>query len=70
MNPSNTLIPRDVYARHTNRDGTTYVTQHRVWDAERFFAARSAEAAKERAKEGGKVSIEQITEEQYRKERM
>jgi len=56
---------RDVYARHTNKEGHSYVAVHRVWSAERFFAARAAEAAKD----GGKARCEQITEEQYRKER-
>ena len=57
--------PRDVYARHTSKTGDTYVAEHRVWNAERFFAARATEAAKE----GGKAACERITEEQYRKER-
>lgn len=58
------FLARDVYARHTNKEGKSYVAQHRVWDAARFFAARADEAAKE----GGKAKCEQITEEQYRKE--
>jgi hypothetical protein len=58
------LITRDVYARHTSKKGTSYVACHRVWDADRFFKVRQAEAAKE----GGAAKVEQITEEQYRKE--
>lgn len=59
------FTPRDVFARHTSKDGNSYVSRHRVWNAERFFAARAAEANKE----GGKASCEQITENQYMKER-
>lgn len=59
------FTPRDVYARHTGKDGNSYVACHRVWSAERFFAARAADAAKE----GGKARCDQISQEQYRKER-
>jgi hypothetical protein len=59
------LITRDVFARHTDKDGNTYVEQHRVWDADLFFNAHRAHAARE----GGKADIQQITEDQYRKER-
>lgn len=62
---NDTLTTRDVFARHTDKGGTVHVEQHRVWDADRFFAARRADSAKE----GGKADIQQITEEQYRKER-
>ncbi|OWG18286.1 hypothetical protein KDK82_1765 [Delftia sp. K82] len=54
--------PRDIYVRHTGKEGNSYVNQHRVWDADRFIAAQQAEAAKA----GGKAKAEQITEEQYR----
>ncbi|AVQ84261.1 hypothetical protein [Variovorax sp. PMC12] len=63
MNDS--LITRDVFARHTDKDGNVHVSQHLVWDSDRFFTARRADAAKE----GGKADIQQITAEQYRKER-
>lgn len=62
---TDTLVCRDIYMRHTDKKGNTYVQEHRVWDAERFLAARAADAAKE----GGKARAEQITEEQYRTER-
>lgn len=55
---------RDVYARHTSKDGESYVATHRVWNSERFFAARAAEAEKV----GGKARCEQITKEQFDKE--
>ena len=60
-----TTAARDVYARHTDKSGSSYVQTHRVWDAEKFFETRAAEAAKE----GGKARCEQITQEQFRKER-
>lgn len=56
---------RDVHARHTNKEGRSYVATHRVWNAQRFFAARAADATKE----GGKARCEQITNEQFEKER-
>ena len=59
------LSARDVYARHTNKEGKSYVARHRVWNADRFFAARADEATKE----GGKAKCEQITEQQFNKER-
>lgn len=65
MKTSETLVGRDVYARHTGKDGGHYVACHRVWGAERFFAARAAEADKA----GGKSRCEQITAEQYTKEK-
>lgn len=57
--------PRDVFARHTDKTGKSYVSEHRVWNADRFFAARNAECVKE----GGKAACERITEEQYKKDR-
>ncbi len=60
-----TTSARDVYARHTDKSGHSYVQTHRVWDAQRFFKARSSDAAKE----GGKARCEQITQEQFIKER-
>lgn len=65
MKTSETLVGRDVYARHTGKDGGHYVACHRVWDADRSFAARTAEAVKA----GGKSRCDQITEEQYLKEK-
>lgn len=57
--------PHDIYVRHTGKDGNSYVCEHRVWDADRFMAARHADAKKE----GGKASAVQITKEQFTKER-
>lgn len=59
------MTPRDIYMRHTGKDGKSYVHEHRVWDAERFIASQQDAAAKE----GGKAKAEQITHEQYLAER-
>lgn len=63
--PEETMVCRDIYVRHTAKDGKSFVAQHRVWDAPRFLASRSAEAAKE----GGLARCDQITPDQYLKER-
>lgn len=60
---------RDIFMRYTDANGGTSVQRHRVWDADRFVAARQAEATKERNKEGGRNAAEQITEAQFLKER-
>ena len=70
---SATAHGRDIYMRHTDTGGKSFVRLHRVWDADRFVAARQAEAEKLNAdvKDGAPrlAKAEQITEEQYRKER-
>jgi hypothetical protein len=58
------FITRDLFLRRHDKEGKSYVSEHRVWDPERFVASESAAAKKE----GGHV--EQITKEQYRKERV
>jgi hypothetical protein len=58
-------VGRDLYLRHIGKDGTSYVQQHRVWDADRFITSQVAAALKE----GGKALVLQITEDQYIKER-
>ena len=63
----------DLFLRHTNPSGDSYVASHRAWDKERFLAARRADAEKVNRdqKEGAPrlAAIQQITEEQYRTER-
>lgn len=63
----------DLYMRHTTVEGKTSVVQHRVWDKEAFVAARQSEAEKENAKQPSgaprKAAVQQITHEQYIKER-
>ena len=69
----NTMTTRDIYVRHTDTAGKAYVSEHRVWDAERFLAARKKDAAdlneKQKSGDPRKASTEQITQEQYLKER-
>lgn len=64
---------RDLYLRHTDTSGHSYVMEHRVWDVDTFLAARQAEAKKLNAEVKGdgprKAGVQQITEDQYRKER-
>lgn len=68
------LMGRDLYMRHTGGDGTSYVTCHRVWDADLFEAAQRQAASKAAIEAGqksgtpGKQRAERITEEQFKKE--
>lgn len=67
------LMGRDLWLRHTGTDGKSHVMQHRVWDAARFLASQQAAVAKVNADQKSDAKhtarVEQITEEQYRKER-
>lgn len=56
------LITYDLYLRHTDKDGNSHVTCHRVWDGERFYESQ-LKAAK---KIGGRSDVKLITEAQYR----
>ncbi|MFN3731330.1 hypothetical protein [Comamonas testosteroni] len=53
--------PHEIYVRHTSKDGSSYVQEHRVWDADRFMAARRDDVAKE----GGHAAVQQLTHEQF-----
>ncbi|UUC95453.1 hypothetical protein [Comamonas sp. C11] len=53
--------PHEIYVRHTSKDGSSYVQEHRVWDADRFMAARRDDVAKE----GGRSAVQQLTREQF-----
>lgn len=53
--------PHEIYVRHTSKDGSSYVQEHRVWDAERFMSARQDEAQQA----GGKAAAQQLTREQF-----
>lgn len=57
--------PESVYVRHTDKDGRSFVEEHRVWNRAIFMQARARDAAKV----GGEAKVELLTEEQYRKER-
>lgn len=67
------MTTRDLWMRHTDVNGKSYVAEHRVWDAVRFVAARQQEAAmlndKQTPGQPRLAAAEQITEEQYRKEK-
>ena len=73
MTTSETMTCRDLHLRHTGTDGKAFVQQHRVWDADRFLAARQSDAAdaNAKAKDGAPrlAKVELITAEQYRAER-
>lgn len=67
---------RDIFMRHTNTDGKAYVMNHRVWDAERFIASQqqavaklNADARQANPPKPALAKAEQITDDQYRKER-
>jgi len=59
------LEVRDVYVRHTDKEGRRHVQAHRCWDTPRFLRAL-ADAA---VKVGGKARAEQVTEAQYKQAR-
>lgn len=67
---ANRLITHDIYMRHTGPEGKSHVQEHRVWDGDRFVAARTAEAKALNEKEADatkrQAKCEQITEDQYR----
>lgn len=67
------MTTRDIWMRHTDVSGKSYVAEHRVWDAGRFVAAQQRAAADLNAKQKNDqprlAKAEQITEEQYRKEK-
>lgn len=67
-------IGRTVYMRHTNTSGGAYVQEHRVWDFATFLGNQfrtvtelNSDAVKK--KQPANAKIEQITEDQYRKEK-
>ena len=67
------MLGHDIYIRHTNTDGKSWVAFHRVWDKSIFLATqqRDAEQSNQEAIGKGKsaqADVTQITFEQYRKE--
>lgn len=66
---NNAMLGRDIYLRHTNTAGVSFVQCHRVWDAERFIASQQAAAAKLNEDVKGDLprlaKVEQITDKQY-----
>ncbi len=67
------LTTREIHMRHTSVTGSSYVRHHIVHDADKFIAARKAEARKLNAdQEDGDprmAKVELITPEQYAEER-
>jgi hypothetical protein len=59
------MVGLDVWLRHTDKDGRSHVMQHRCWDRERFVQSQRDAARKQ----GGLADVQQITPEQYKKER-
>lgn len=51
----------DIYLRSTDKDGRVTRTTHRVWDVDRFMAAR----AKDVESVGGEASVTRITHEAF-----
>lgn len=54
---TNELIARDLYVRTTEPCGKSRVTQHRVWDAERFIASLQRQSREQAAKDDKKPDV-------------
>lgn len=67
------MVGRDMFLRHTAGNGRSYVRSHRVWDADKFMAAQKQAAVTLNAEESDPkqrmAKVEQITEDQYLKEK-
>lgn len=65
------VIGRDIYVRHTGVDGKSRAEYHRTWDADTLL--KSLQAAVDKVNRdkgaGSRAAIQQITKEQYLKER-
>ena len=62
-NVNEELVTYDMYLKHIDKEGQSRLQYHRVWDGERFFASQF-EAAK---REGGKSSVEMVSEAVYKR---
>lgn len=59
---------RDFYLRITNdKTGASHVTQHRVWDAERFMVSQQDQYAKEKG--DAKATVTVASEDEYKASR-
>jgi len=72
MSIDTSLQGLDLYLRSTDTTGRVTLSEHRVWDASRFIAARQAEASDANTKatakqEPAKASAQQITREQFKR---
>lgn len=68
------MSTRDIHIRHTAGNGKSHVQEHRVWDGAKFFDTLQREAVNLNADQKDptqrQAKVEQITEEQYRAERV
>lgn len=61
------MVARDLYLRRTRQTGEVVVTEHRVWDAQRFIVSQSDLANDEASRDGViPVEITVTTREDYR----
>lgn len=64
---------REIYLRHASTNGESYDSSHFVWSADRFIAAQQEAAAglnADQPKGAPRLAkVEQITKEQYLKEK-
>lgn len=62
-----TIVARDLYVKRTDPTGKhkPVVTQHRVWDAERFMAAQAAQHDGEKTKPEDVRLVSISTAEEY-----
>lgn len=72
--PDNLHPPtREIYVRHTDTSGKSHVMSHLVWHADKFIDSLKDAAQKVNAGTEGDLprmaDAEQITQEQYQKER-
>ncbi len=72
--PDNLHPPtREIYVRHTDTSGQSHVMSHFVWNADKFIAELKEAAQKvnddQQPGKPRKAAAEQITHEQYLKER-
>ena len=66
MKTKTSMQGRDLYMRGVDEKGAVTHSQHRVWDASLFMAAREREAANLNAKKDSiKASATQLTVDQY-----
>lgn len=59
----------DMYIKHTDVNGNSHIQEHRVWDGEKFFNARAAEAkranAAQKPNQPRRAAVLQVTREDY-----
>lgn len=57
------MVGHDIYLRHTDKRGSSYIAHHRAWDTMLFLDHEHKNAIKE----GGSVSV--VSDAQYREAR-